>query len=266
MKRLLITGANGALVRRLRSQLAPLAECLRLSDRIEITDPGPNEEIVTCDLADAAAVEAMVAGCDGILHLGGISVEAPFEPILQANIIGLYNLYEAARRHGQPRIIFASSNHTIGFYPQGQRLNNDSPYRPDSLYGVSKIFGEAIARLYFDKFGQQSALLRIGSATEVPQDHRALSTWLSPDDLISLIAAIFAAPDFGCQVVWGVSANDAGWWDNSHLEGLDWQPRDNAEAYRAQIEATVPLPRPDEPLRRWQGGEFTGIPILQICD
>lgn len=263
LNRLLITGAQGQLGRVLRDRLAPLALTLRLADIVPIPDVRPNEEAVTCDLADPAAVDAMVAGCDGIVHLGGISVEAPFDPILQANILGLYNLYEAARRHGQPRIFFASSNHTIGFYPQTQRLGPDCTFRPDSLYGVSKIFGEALARMYFEKFGQETALVRIGSATPAPENHRMLASWLSHDDLTSLIAAIFAVPQLGCPVIWGASANDAGWWDNSHLDWLGWHPKDNAETFRAMIDATVPKPAADDPLRVWQGGTFTQIPILQ---
>ena len=261
MNRLLVTGAAGGLCRALRPRLAPLARTLRLADIAPIGDPAPHEEIVTCDLADAAAVSRMVEGCDGILHLGGISVEAPFGPILQANILGLYNLYEAARRHGQPRILLASSNHAVGFWKLTDRLGPDVPLRPDSLYGVSKAFGEALARMYFDKFGQETALVRIGSATVEPENYRMLSTWLSHDDLVSLIAAVFRVERLGCPVIWGTSANSAGWWDNSHLDWLGWTPRDNAETHRARIEATVPRPAADAAASVFQGGAFTELPI-----
>ena len=94
------------------------------------------------DLADAAAVDAMISGVNAIVHLGGMSVEGPFGPILQANILGVYNLYEAARRHGVKRVVFASSNHVTGFYRQNETLTADHPARPDGLYVLSKAFGE----------------------------------------------------------------------------------------------------------------------------
>ncbi|MFC6446636.1 NAD-dependent epimerase/dehydratase family protein [Shinella zoogloeoides] len=263
MKRLLITGAAGALGRALKPRLAPLAETLRLADIVPLAPAGAHEEHVTCDLADAAAVDAMVEGCDGIVHLGGISVERPFAQILGGNIVGLYNLYEAARAHGLPRIVFASSNHTIGYYPQTERLGPDAPYRPDGLYGVSKCFGEALARMYFEKFGQETALVRIGSCTPEPTNHRMLSTWFSEDDFAGLIAAAFRAPVLGCPVVWGASANDAGWWDNSHLGWLGWTPKDNAEDFRAKVEAAGPPPRADEAMARYQGGGFVDNPIFK---
>lgn len=263
LSRLLITGAAGGLGWVLRPRLAGFARTLRLADIVPVRDPSPQEEVVICDLADAATVDAMVAGCDGILHLGGISVEAPFNPILQANILGLYNLYEAARSHGHPRIFFASSNHAVGFWKQTDRLGPDCTFRPDSLYGVSKVYGEALARLYFDKFGQETALVRIGSVAAEPENRRMLSTWFSHDDLTSLVRAVFAADRLGCPVIWGVSANTQGWWDNSHLDWLGWTPKDNAESFRDRFEATLPAPSPNAARSAYQGGVFTEYPIYE---
>lgn len=175
MKRLLVTGAAGQLGRVMRKRLAPMAEILRLADLSPLDPAGPNEECVQCDLADASAVDAMVADCDGIVHLGGISVERPFEQILHGNIIGLYNLYEAARAHGQPRIVFASSNHTIGYYSQTERLGPNVPFRPDGLYGVSNVSAKA-SPACISKNSAETALVRIGSCTPEPQNHRMLST------------------------------------------------------------------------------------------
>lgn len=261
MERLLITGAAGGLGQMLRGRLTHLAPMLRLADIAPIDNPAAHEEIFQCDLADEAAVFDMVAGCDGILHLGGISVERSFDLIEAANLRGVYNLYEAARANGLPRIIFASSNHTIGFYPQDQRLGVQDPVRPDGLYGVSKVYGEAMARLYYEKFGQETAIVRIGSCTPAPRDWRMLSTWFSHDDFVSLIETVFRVPRLGCPIVWGASANDAGWWDNSASGYLGWVPRDNAAAYRELIEAQVPRPAADAPIARYQGGVFTADPI-----
>ncbi len=263
MKRILITGAAGQLGTILRETLKPHAEELRLSDITEITDLGPNESFVPCDIADGEAVKSLVEGCDGVVHLGGISVEKNFDLIEAANLRGVYNLYEAARLYGQPRIIFASSNHTIGYYRQEQRLKHTDPFKPDGLYGVSKIFGEAVASLYHDKFGQESALVRIGSCTPKPENWRMLSTWISPRDFTSLIMAAFTAPRLGCTVVWGQSANDMGWWDNSHAAFLGWVPQDNSQDYAEEIRRTVPRPGPEDSVAKYQGGVFTDEPIHQ---
>lgn len=263
MRRLLLTGAAGQLGQVMRKRLAPLAKTIRLADLAPLDSPEENEECISCDLSDAAAVHEMVAGCDGIVHLGGVSVERPFDQIVGGNIVGLYNLYEAARAHGRPRIVFASSNHTIGYYPQTERLGPDAPFRPDGLYGVSKCFGEALARMYFEKFGQETALVRIGSCTPEPTNYRMLSTWLSRDDFTSMIEAILRAPTLGCPVIWGSSDNDAGWWDNSHLGWLGWNPNDNAEAFRARIATHTPKPDPSDAMVCFQGGGFVNNPIFK---
>ncbi|SLN23862.1 UDP-glucose 4-epimerase [Aquimixticola soesokkakensis] len=256
MKRLLITGAAGVLGTMLRERLCEEAEILRLSDLNDLGAARAGEELVRCDLADAAAVEALVEGCDGIVHLGGISGEAPYDLIEAGNLRGVYNLYEAARKHGMPRILFASSNHTIGYYPQGQHLAPEDPVKPDTLYGVSKVFGEAVASFYHSKHGQESALVRIGSCMPVPTNHRMLATWFSYDDFVALVRAVFCAPSLGCPVIWGVSNNDAAWWDNSHVGHLGWQAKDNAEAYRAQIERDVARPPATAAMEKWQGGNL----------
>lgn len=262
MKRLLVTGAAGGMGRALRSRFSGLAETIRLSDRAEFGPAGEGEEIRICDLADAAAVKELVADCDAIVHLGGVSVEDKFSKIMEANLLGLYNLYEAARAHGRPRILFASSNHTIGYYPQTQRLKGEEPFRPDGLYGVSKVFGEALARMYYEKFGQETALVRIGSCTPRPTNRRMLSTWLSYDDFVDLARCVFRAPVLGCPVIWGVSANGASFWDNSGVAWLGWRPGDDAEAFRAEVEAAAPPPSPEEAVARYQGGVFIDNPIF----
>ncbi|MER0236510.1 NAD(P)-dependent oxidoreductase [Fulvimarina sp. MAC8] len=261
LERLLITGAGGGLGTLLRNRLFHVAQTVRLSDVVDLGAAAENEEIVPCDLADRDAVQALVEGCDGILHLGGVSVEKSFDTILPANITGVYNLYEAARVAGMPRIVFASSNHTIGYYTQDTPLTNDVPMRPDGLYGVSKCFGEAVANLYHDKFGQETALVRIGSCFPEPRDHRMLSTWMSPNDFVSLIECVFRVPRLGCPVIWGVSDNDARWWDNSAIAYLGWRPKDNSEVYRKKIDAAMERPSPDAPDAVYQGGKFTAEPI-----
>ncbi|TMV91884.1 NAD(P)-dependent oxidoreductase [Thioclava sp. BHET1] len=261
MNRLLITGAAGALGRALRPRLCGLANEVRLSDLADVIDLAEHEHFVPCDLADHAAVVDLVQGCDGILHLGGISVEKSFDAILEANIRGVFNIYDAAHKAGQPRILFASSNHTIGFYPPGQTLQPDVPLRPDSLYGVSKCYGEALARMYYDKYNQETAIVRIGSCFPEPDSRRMLSTWLSYDDLASLVRRVFAVRDLGCPVIWGVSNNDGVWWDNTPSEALGWTPRDNAARFRGKVEARLPHPDPESPDTRFQGGGHAVKPV-----
>jgi uronate dehydrogenase len=261
LKKLLVTGAAGGLGHAMRTRLGKLADTVRLSDIADLGDAAPHEELMPCDLGDADAVMKLVEGCDGILHLGGISVEDKFSKILNANIAGLFNLYEAARAHGQPRILFASSNHTIGYYRQDEHIDTTAPMRPDSLYGVSKCFGEALARMYFEKFGQETALVRIGSCFEKPKNHRMLSTWMSFDDFEALISRVFTAPLLGCPIIWGVSNNDLSWWDNSAAAFLGWRPKDNSEDYRAEIDAAMKAPPGDDAASLYQGGHFIREPI-----
>ena len=163
LQRLLLTGAAGGLGKVLRERLVPYAQVLRVSDIAALGDAqGPHEEVVACDLADKQAVDALLAGCDAIVHLGGVSVERPFEEILEANIKGIFNVYEAARRHGVKRVVFASSNHVIGFYKQSETLDASVLRRPDGYYGLSKSFGEDMAQFYFDRYGIETVSIRIG--------------------------------------------------------------------------------------------------------
>ena len=264
LKKLLITGANGNLGQVCRERLGHLAQTLRVSARRGLGEAGPNEEIVYCDLADKAAVEAMVEGCDGIVHMGGQATEAGWDRIRSANIDGMFHLYEAARKSSvTPRIIFASSNHAIGFHEQTERLDAKSPTRPDGLYGVSKVFGEALASMYYDKFGIETASIRIGSAFPEPKDHRMLSTWMSYDDMVRLIECIFRVPRLGCPIIYGVSDNEATWWDNREVAYLGWRPKDTSEVFRAKIEAMHERLSRDDARSVYQGGVFCDFPIME---
>jgi uronate dehydrogenase len=200
----------------------------------------------------------MLADVDAVVHLGGVSVDGPFEPILNANIRGVYNLYEAARHHSVKRVVFASSNHVIGFYRQDERIDVNAPLRPDGNYGVSKAFGEALSRYYFDRFGIETVCLRIGSSFEKPRDRRMLSTWLSYGDLFSLVERALVAPNAGHAIVYGMSNNRDVWWDNAGASHLGWVAQDSSEQYRPECEA-LPALAPDDPVRVYQGGKFVTL-------
>ncbi|HET7865395.1 MAG TPA: NAD(P)-dependent oxidoreductase [Burkholderiaceae bacterium] len=261
----LLTGASGALGQVLREPLR--RRCLQAGGRLRLSDrvalPGaplqPGEEFVECDLADRTGMHALLQGVSAVVHLGGVSVEGPFDPILQANILGVFHLYEAARVHGVPRIVLASSNHATGCYEQGRVITAADPPRPDGYYGVSKLFAEHMAQMYHDRYGIQSVCLRIGTATVRPPDRRGLSTWLSHPDLIQLVLRSLLSPDVGCTVMYGISANQAAWWrDIGQAARLGYAPQDNSEAYRAEIEAR-PAPDPASALARLQGGIFLDV-------
>lgn len=254
--RILLTGAAGGLGRVLRERLPRYADVLRLSDIAPIDALREGEESMPCDLADAAAVDALVRGVDVIVHLGGVSVERPFEEVLPANIQGAYHLYEAARRHGVRRIVFASSNHVTGFYRQGEVIDANAPQRPDSYYGLSKVFGEQLARFYFDRYGIESVCVRIGSSFPEPKDRRMLATWLGYDDLEQLVRRAMFVPRVGCTIVYGVSANRDCWWDNAHAAHLGYVPAQTSEPWRERIEREQPPRSEDDPVRRYQGGAF----------
>ena len=135
--RLLLTGAAGGLGRVLRPRLKLMCDTLRVSDIGDLGSAAAGEELQAAALQDRAAVLALRDGVQAVVHLGGVSTEQPFDLILQANIVGVYNLYEAARRHGTRRIVFASSNHVTGFYRQDEVIDAKAPMRPDGYYGLS---------------------------------------------------------------------------------------------------------------------------------
>ncbi len=262
--RLLLTGAAGALGRLLRPRLQVMCKELLLSDRSRCGALGQHETEQVCDLADRAAMLKLLQGVDAVVHLGGVSVESPFEQIAASNLHGVFNLYEAARLSGCRRIVFASSNHATGCYEQGQQLRVSDTPRPDGYYGVSKLFGENMAQLYWDRYGVETVSLRIGTATPEPEDRRALSTWLSPDDLERLVRAALLAPSLGCLTVYGVSANSASWWSTEGWDKIGYAPQDNAEAWRSRVEGIDFAA--GSPMARLQGGRFLGLGPFEAQD
>lgn len=255
-KRLLLTGAAGSLGRELRPRLARYCDVLRLSHRSDMGAAGPGEEIVIADLADKEAVQRLLAGVDAVVHMGGVSTEQPWEPILAGNIVGAYNLYEAARRNGVKRIVFASSNHVTGFYRQDQVIGPGDPPRPDGLYGLSKAFGENLAQLYWDRYRIETVSLRIGSSFTAPKDRRMLATWMSFDDTERLVVAALTAPVVGHSIIYGMSDNTTTWWDNTSARHIGYRPQDSSERFRAEVEARQPVLDTNDPAVIYQGGAF----------
>jgi len=256
MQTVVVTGAAGGIGTRLRQLLPAVYPSIRWSDRVRPANLAAHETFVPADLAVMSEVEAAVDGAQGIVHLGGFSTEGPWETILQANIIGCYNLFEAARRRGVERVVFASSNHAIGFYPRQRRIGTEAPVRPDSRYGVSKAFGEALASLYAYKHGLRVTSIRIGHFLEAPIDERRLSIWLKPEDLVQLIRIGLEHPDIRCEIFYGASDNARGWWDNAAAFRFGYRPQGRSEEHRDPALAEQ-AKLPADPVGDWyQGGPY----------
>ncbi len=255
-RRIVFTGAAGGIGTMTRPLLAKLYPGLVLSDRVAPPDLLANETFVAADLTRPEEVAAALRGAHSIIHFGGHSIEGPWDSILQANIIGCYNLFEAARQAGVKRIVFASSNHAVGFYRRKRKIGTDVTVRPDSRYGVSKAFGEALGALYADKHGIAVACLRIGNVGPRPLDVRRLSIWISPEDIVQLIRIGLEHPDIRYEIFYGASDNAASWWDNSRAHKLGYRPAGKAEDHRAHAEAEQAKIGPDLVGDLFQGGAF----------
>ncbi|WP_369380001.1 NAD-dependent epimerase/dehydratase family protein [Streptomyces sp. cg36] len=262
----LLTGAAGGLGTLMRELLPAYGYALRLLDVRPV--PGAPEAI-TADLADRDALREAVRGVDAVLHLAGISLEASFDKILRANIEGTQHLYEAARQEGVARVVFASSNHVVGFTPRprgkvplapDELIPVDTLRRPDTFYGLSKAFGEDLAQFYWDKHGLETVSVRIGSCFPEPTSVRMLSLWLSPADGARLFHAALSAEGVGHTVVHGSSANTRLWWDLASARALGYEPLDDSERYAAKLLAEQGEPAPGDPDDTWLGGHFTTRP------
>ncbi|TLS42553.1 NAD(P)-dependent oxidoreductase [Streptomyces montanus] len=259
----LLTGAAGGLGTLMRGLLPAYGYELRLLDLRPIEG---EPDAITADLGDREALRRAVRGVDAIIHLAGISLESSFDKILKANIEGTYNLYEAAHEEGIRRIVFASSNHAVGFTPRPRGddplIPIDTPRRPDTFYGLSKSFGEDLAQFYWDKHGMETVSVRIGSCFAKPTSVRMLSVWMSPDDGARLFHAALTAEDVGHTVVYGSSANTRLWWDLSTARSLGYEPRDDSEQYAAELIAEQGELDPENPDHACLGGHFVTKPPI----
>jgi uronate dehydrogenase len=253
---ILLTGAAGALGSALRPRLLERYGKLRSTDVVMFGPSLAGEEIRIGDIADEGFCDDIARGAGALIHLGGRSSEDSWEVIHRANIVGCFNMFDAARVAGVKRVVFASSNHAIGFHPVERLLDATATQRPDSLYGVSKAFGEDLASLYADKHGMEVACLRIGSCFPEPTDIRQLATWLSYGDLFRLVVACLEAPQLGFSVVYGASNNLRGYWDNSKTPEIAFAAEDSADGFAAKLAPDGDTRDPADPAVRHQGGAF----------
>jgi uronate dehydrogenase len=259
---ILITGAAGRIGAMLRPRLAGPGRTLRLLDVAPLTARA-DEEVIQASVTDMAAMTLAAAGADAVIHLGALSGEAPWERIADVNIQGTYVAFEAARRAGVNRMLYASSNHAVGFSPASDYPVPDYAFpAPDTYYGVSKVTGEAFGALYHHRYGMDVICLRILTCAERPRTVRALSTWLSPDDAGRLFEVCLTADKPGFRVVYGVSRNTRGGWVSlAEARALGYEPRDDAEQFAAAVIAEHGEPSLGDPLLAYLGGEFC-LPAL----
>jgi uronate dehydrogenase len=238
--RILITGVAGRIGSVLRTDLRGHYAHLRLTDKRALPDLRDDEDFAQADLTDFDAIARVAEGIDVIVHLGATAMEDAWPTVLQNNIAGTFNIFEAARVQNVRRVIFASTHHVVGYYPRGKRVAPDDPVRPDSRYAVSKVFGESLGRLYADKHGIETIAMRIGTFQSKPLDRRQLSAWISRRDMVELTRCCIDAPKVHFEIVFGVSDNRRNWWDIGSARRLGYVSQDDAESYAAEIDTRIP--------------------------
>lgn len=254
MTTVLITGAAGQIASELRSRLSSKFT-LRLTDILPIAPLSAREQFAAADLTDMPALEKLMEGVDAVIHLGGVAVEEAWEKIMPANIAGAFNVFEAARRKGVKRIIVATSNHAVGFYPRSETIDDTVFPRPDGRYGLSKAFAEIMGRLYADKYDMEVFCIRIGAMTQEPEDIRRLAIWIHPEDLNSLVELGLTAP-LKFEIVYGMSDNKRTWWDNSNAIRLGYRPKHRSEDFAEAVIAREGERDLNDPVHIYQGGAF----------
>ena len=256
-KPVLLTGASGALGRALTKSLGGLGWRLVLTDIVPFPDSIPaGASFTKADLSDGVAILRLAEGCGAIIHMGGVSVERPFEEVIGPNIRGLYHIYEAARRE-RARVIFASSNHSVGFHERTESIPADTQFLPDGYYGLSKAYGELMGRMYWFKHGVESVNVRIGSATPEPVNARMLASWMSYGDLSRLMERCVLTPKVGHAVIWGASDNARmTWWRDDSRGALGWTPIDSADPFAGQLAGAVSGDPVEE---RYMGGAYCAM-------
>ena len=259
MTKVALSGASGNVGRILREALPKRGVDLRSAGGSRPLSPlRDGEDVMHGDLRDPAVVDRLLQGVDVLVHMAGTSVERPLPEIIENNLVALHQVYEGARRHGVRRIVFASSNHAFGMHPAQDRLKLDADFRPDGFYGLSKVWGETMARMYWDKHGIEGISLRIGTAMgRPPENERQLSTWMGTEDLVQLVVRSIEAKNIGYAAVWGISANERAYYDLSEGNAIGYEPQQRADQWADEV---LRQPNPLSAIeQQFQGGQFVTI-------
>ena len=246
----------------LRETLAGLADELVSVDIVAAPQTLlANETFVQADCANFDEVLPLMEGANMAVHFASIPDERSFDELLGPNFLSSYNVWEAGHRHGVQRIIYASSVHAVGMHENSAGINEDADHAPDTFYGLAKCFAEDLGKLYWKKRGMESVHLRIFSCTKVPQNARAVRTWLSFDDLRHLVERSVSATTTGFTVIYGISNNDRAPVRNSKAVFLGYKPKDNAENWADSLLSAAPPADPSDPAQMCIGGPFATVPL-----
>jgi len=261
-KKIVLTGACGALGMEIRETLAGLADELLSVDIVDAPVPLlANETFAKADCALLDEVLPLMEGANIAVHFASIPDERPFDELLGPNFLSSYNVWEAGHRHGVQRVIYASSVHAVGMVENAAGADLDVDHAPDTFYGLAKCFAEDLGKLYWAKRNMESVHLRIFSCTKVPQNVRALRTWLSFDDLRHLVERSVTATTTGFTVVWGISNNDRAPVNNDKAAFLGYHPKSNAENWADSLFAAASPAAPTDRAQMCLGGPFATIPL-----
>lgn len=262
MKKIVLTGAAGALGHVLRDPLSRLCTALVSVDlndaRSDLLD---NETWVKADVASYPDISPVLEGADMVVHFAAIADERPFYDLLGPNFLGAYNVWEAAYQHGVRRVVYASSVHAVGMHATNDGIDLDAPHRPDTFYGLAKCFAEDLGRMYWEKRGIESVCMRIFSCTPEPQNVRALGTWLSPGDLVRLVECAVQAHTTGFSVIFGLSDNTRAPVTNDKAAFLGYRPQDNAENWATELLSKSDMADPSDLAQMRLGGPFATVPL-----
>ncbi|MDV3253712.1 NAD(P)-dependent oxidoreductase [Devosia sp. BK] len=251
MTKTLLTGASGVLGSHLHAHMLAAGRSVIATD---LRPAGDERDVIEADLSNADAVNRLVKGTDAVVHFGAISNEKSWDLVQAANIEGTRNIFESAHTHGVRRVIFASSYHVMGFHPtRDTPIRLDAPVRPDTLYGISKVFGESYGRYCYDRYGLECLVVRICTAFP-PKSSRDARNFCDRDDLARLVDAGLDLPDLGFRTVYAISDNPNPLFVNEPDPGLGWSSQSSSRAYpEIAPEAEIDL---DEPVNRVVGGAF----------
>ena len=257
--RVLLTGAAGSIGRTLLTGLADRGHEVTGVDLLPAPDgyDGPWHTVDCTDVDAVLDVFTAAGKLDAVVHLAGNPTESSLPEALTSHVVSTGVLLDAMVAHDVTRIVYASSNHAVGRTPRTDLIDEHVPPRPDTFYGVGKVAAEALLRLYVDRYGLDAVACRIGTFADRPEDTRALSTWLSPDDCVRMVDAAISAPAPGFAVIYGISANTRAWWDLEPGRRLGYHPVDDAEEFARD----VPASPDDEADGAFVGGSFAGLRV-----
>jgi uronate dehydrogenase len=226
-----MTGAAGIVGKAIRPYLSKaFEEVVLMTHRTPCENLAANERVVKGDIQDREFVDSVLKDVDGLIHLAGlVGPDYTFEQVLGPNLVGTNVLFESCLANGIEQIIYASSHHAIGFFPRGAAIDEETPIRADSWYGVSKAFGEILAKYYADKHGLNIVSVRIGSVTEKAVDERRKHAWSSPRDLARLFELGLKRQEKGHRLVYGVSECPEPFFNNDSAKEMGYEPMDNSE-------------------------------------